>query len=435
MSRVFVLDTEYRPLGPVHPGEARRRLTQGKAAVWRRNPFTIILKRAVPDAQPQALRVKNDPGSQTTGLALVNDLTAQVVWAAELAHRGQWIRDVLLARRAIRHGRRHRRTRYRPTRFDNRRRPDGWLPPSLKSRISKILTWVARLRRYASIAAISQELVRLDTQLLESPSISGVAYQQGDLAGHEVREFLLEKWQWTCAYCGATRVPLQVEHIVPKTRGRSNRVSNLTIACEPCNSAKGTQTAAEFGHPDVHAQARLPLRDAAAVNASWWARFHCLKATGLSVEAGTGGRTKWNRTRRGLPKAHWIDAACVGASTPEQVHCEGISVLQIRATGRESRQMCQMDRSGFPRPGAKGSRIVQGFQTGDLVRAVVPSRARAGTYVGRVAVRARGSFNISIVTTVVTNIAARYCHLLQRSDGYAYSYSQKKGGAALPLTS
>lgn len=47
MSKVFVLDTNHQPLNPVHPGEARLLLKQGKAAIWRRFPFTVILKYAV----------------------------------------------------------------------------------------------------------------------------------------------------------------------------------------------------------------------------------------------------------------------------------------------------------------------------------------------------------------------------------------------------
>src|SRR5713101_8471866 len=100
---VFVVDVERRPLGPCHPARARRLLTQGKAAVWRHYPFTLMLKRAVPDAQPQLLRVKIDPGSRTTGLAVVNDATGQVMWAAELTHRGQHIKARVNQRRACRH--------------------------------------------------------------------------------------------------------------------------------------------------------------------------------------------------------------------------------------------------------------------------------------------------------------------------------------------
>ncbi|HUY76538.1 MAG TPA: RNA-guided endonuclease IscB [Ktedonobacterales bacterium] len=427
MSFVFVVDTEQRPLDPVHPGRARHLLTGGKAAVWRRYPFTIILKRAFPDVQTTPLRVKLDPGSKTTGVAVVNDATGAVVWAAEITHRGQQVHDGLLTRKASRRSRRVRHTRYRPARFANRRRPDGWLPPSLESRLANVQTWVSRLRRCCPVSAISQELVKFDTQLMQNAETSGVDYQQGALAGYEVREYLLAKWQRRCAYCGATGVPLQIEHIIPKARGGSNRVSNLTLACAPCNTKKGTQTAEEFGHSTVQRQAKAPLKDAAAVNTTRWALYHRLDATSLPVEVGTGGRTKWNRTQRGLPKAHWIDAACVGASTPTPLRVTGVAPLVIRATGRESRQMCRMDRFGFPRTSAKGRRRVQGFQTGDLVKAVVMSGKNTGTHVGRVAVRARGSFNVTTAQGTVTDISYRSCQRLQRADGYRYEQ-----GAALP---
>ena len=57
--------------------------------------------------------------------------------------------------RAIRRGRRQRHTRYRQPRFANRRRGDGWLPPSLESRVSNVLTWIARLRRWCPVGALS----------------------------------------------------------------------------------------------------------------------------------------------------------------------------------------------------------------------------------------------------------------------------------------
>jgi len=426
---VFVIDTEKRLLAPCHPARARRLLGNGKAAVWRRYPFTIILKRDVPEAIPQPLRVKIDPGSKTTGLAVVHDATGQVLWAAELFHRGERVRQRLDQRRMCRRGRRQRTTRYRPARFDNRRRAEGWLPPALESRISNVLTWVRRLRRFASIAALSQELVRFDTQLLENPEISGVEYQQGELAAYEIREYLLEKFGRRCAYCGATDRPLHVEHIVPKARGGTNRVSNLTLACEPCNTAKGTQTADEFGYPDVQAQARRPLKDAAAVNASRWALLHRLSAIALPVEVGTGGRTKWNRTQRGLAKAHWIDAACVGVSTPEPLHIAGVQPLHIMATGRHSRQMCRTNAFGFPDKAPKTVSVVAGMRTGDIVRAVVPPpSSKAGVYLGRLAVRATGSCNLKTRSGTVQGIHIRYCQPLQRGDGYTY----QKGEAALP---
>lgn len=246
MSRVFVIDSHKQPLNPVHPGRARWLLKQRKAAVFKRYPFTIILLNAVESPRVQPLRIKLDPGSLTTGIAIVSDHDGQVLFGAELAHRGRQIKKAIDARRAVRHHRRARHTRYRQSRFDNRRRSNGWLAPSLMSRVYNVLTWVNRLRRLCPIAAIGMEFARFDPQVMEHPDIEGCQYQQGTLAGYEVREYLLEKWARTCAYCGKRNIPLQIEHIIPRAKGGTDRVSNLTLACERCNRAKGTQDIAVF---------------------------------------------------------------------------------------------------------------------------------------------------------------------------------------------
>jgi len=228
MSKVFVLDTNKKPLQPCHPARARQLLNKGKASVYRRYPFTIILNYAVKEPDAQSVRLKIDPGSRITGLAIINDDTGEVIWAAELEHRAQQIKSDLDSRRTVRRNRRNRKTRYRKPRFDNRRRPEGWLPPSLMSRVYNIETWVKRLQQYCPITAISLELNKFDTQKLENPEISGVEYQHGTLFGYEVKEYLLEKWDRKCAYCGKENVPLEVEHIIPLKRGGTNRISNLT---------------------------------------------------------------------------------------------------------------------------------------------------------------------------------------------------------------
>jgi 5-methylcytosine-specific restriction endonuclease McrA len=362
-------------------------------------------------------RIKLDPGSKTTGIAVVAEATGRIVWAGELTHRGQAIRDALQKRRAVRRSRRQRKTRYRKARFDNRRRCPGWLAPSLQHRVETTLTWVGRLRRFVPVATLSMELVRFDTQLLDQPDISGVEYQQGTLAGYEVREYLLERWGRKCAYCGASGLPLQVEHIVPRARGGSDRISNLTLACEPCNQAKGARTAAEFGHPHIQAEARQPLKDAAAVNTTRGAIYGRLVATGLPVETGTGGRTKYNRSRLGLPKAHWLDASCVGGSTPDTLDVCGVRPLLIRATGRGTRQVCRTNASGFPTRHKPHARTFQGWQTGDLVRATIPTGKYAGRHTGRIAIRFRPSFRLG----GRIDVHPKYLTRLHRADGYDYS--------------
>jgi 5-methylcytosine-specific restriction endonuclease McrA len=428
MQYVFVLDKNKQPLDPCHPARARQLLREKRATVFRRYPFTILLKdRELEESVVHAHQVKLDHGSRTTGMALMRMGENKVLWAAELAHRGLVIKAAMDDRRAVRRGRRNRKCRYRPPRFDNRRRRDGWLPPSLESRVANLQTWVRRLAWSAPVESLSMELVKFDTQAMQNPEISGVEYQQGDLMGYEIREYLLEKWGRKCAYCGKIEVPLEVEHIVPKSRGGSNRVSNLTLSCQECNLKKGNRTAAEFGHPEIQAAARQTLKDAAAVNITRWELWRRLSETGFPVHCGTGGRTKYNRTRFGLPKAHWIDAACVGEMENLYVSA-ALTPLSIRATGHGCRQMCRMDKYGFPRTGSKGPRRVFGFKTGDMVSARVPAGKHIGSYQGRLAVRSSERFNIKADGRIVQGISHRYCHLDFRSDGY--SYSQK--GSAFP---
>ena len=435
MSKVFVVDTQKQPLNPVHPGRARILLSSGKAAVYRRFPFTILLRDAVEEPKLEPLRLKIDPGATTTGIAIVNDASGEVLFAAHLHHRGFAISASLARRRSVRRGRRQRRTRYRKPRFTNRRtNKKGWLPPSLQSRIANVLTWVGRLRRVCPITAISMELVKFDTQLMEHPEISGVEYQQGTLQGYEVRAYLLEKWGRQCAYCDATGVPLQIEHVYPRSHYGQSRVGRLTLACAPCNDKKGTQEITEFlkHEPErlahILAQMQRPLKDAAAVNATRWLLYDRLKAQGLPLETGSGGLTKYNRTRRNLPKEHWIDAACVGKSTPEALALNEVLPLRIIATGHGCRQRCLMDTFGFPRTRPKQAKRVKGYQTGDLVRAVVTKGKKTGTYVGKVAVRTSGSFNITTTHGVVQGISYRSCTPIHRSDGYRY----EEGVAAFP---
>lgn len=353
-----------------------------------------------------------------------------------LTHRGEAIKAALDARRAVRQSRRHRKTRYRKARFLNRRTPKGWLPPSLLSRVANVETWVTRLMRLCPITTISQELVKFDTQALQHPEISGAEYQQGTPQGYELREYLLEKWSRKCAYCGKEHVPLQIEHILSRARGGTDRTSNLTLSCEQCNIAKGTQDIRAFlkDKPDVLkrllAQAKAPLKDAAAVNAARWELYHRLERLGLPVECGTGGRTKYNRSRQGLEKAHWIDAVCVGASTPATLQVNGFVPLLITANGHGNRQRCGTDKHGFPRRHRSAHKRFFGFQTGDMVRATVQKGKNAGIHVGRVLVRATGSFDIRTQRGRVQGISHRSCTSLHRSDGY--SYQQGEGGNFSP---
>ncbi len=425
---VFVLDKSGKALMPCTERRARLLLERDRARVHRVLPFVIrLVDRKTESCEFQKLRLKLDPGSKVTGVALVRETEDGVVVLnlVELVHRGRQISEALTARSAMRRARRNRNTRYRESRFLNRAKPKGWLAPSLMHWVHTTMAWVRRFQRYTPAAAVSMELVRFDMQKMENPEISGVEYQQGTLQGYEVREYLLEKFGRKCVYCGDSDLPLQVEHIQCRVSGGTNRVSNLTLSCGDCNDKKGALPVKVFlaKKPEVLkrilAQAKAPLKDAAAVNSTRWSLFNELKNTGLSLETGSGGRTKWNRSKLGILKTHALDAACVGEVIG--VMSWRKPTLTIKATGRGSYQRTRLDKFGFPRGYLMRQKSIKGFQTGDMVKAVVPDGKKVGIHTGRVAVRATGSFNIQTVQGVVQGISHKHCRVVQRADGYGYS--------------
>ncbi|GET40192.1 RNA-guided endonuclease IscB [Microseira wollei] len=424
--RVFVLDKNLFPLEPCHPARARELLKKGRVKVFKPYPFTIVMQdRTVEESTTHPHRIKIDPGSKVTGFAVVQEETGRVTCALEVSHRGQVIRDSLLSRAALRRGRRNRKTRYRKPRFLNRTRPEGWLPPSLESRVSNVLTWVNRLRRLCPVTAISQELVRFDTHALSNPEVSGVEYQRGELFGFEVKEYLLTKWGRKCVYCDAENIPLEIEQILARSKGGSDRVSNLCLACHDCNQKKGNKSIEQFlkKKPDLLNRIlshKTPLKDAAAVNSTRWELFRRLQSIGLPVETGTGGRTKFNRQTRGIEKTHWTDAACVGASTQELLLVKGVKPLLIKAKGHGKRQRCKTDRYGFPIRHAPAQKFFMGFQTGDIVKAEVLTPKYAGTYTGRIAIRFKPSFKLTTGGKSF-DVHPKYLTTIHKADGYEYA--------------
>ena len=435
---VFVLDKRKAPLMPCSEKRARNLLASGRARVHRLIPFSIrIIDLEVAGCALQPVKIKIDPGSKFTGIAIVREstsidvttgeigVTAHALNLFELQHRGRQISEALTARRQMRRRRRGN-LRYREPRFLNRRnREKGWLAPSLQHRVDTTVSWVNRFQRVVPVTGIAQEMVRFDMQLMQNAEISGVEYQQGTLAGYEVREYLLNKWNRECAYCGAEHVPLNIDHIHPRSRGGTDRVSNLTMACQTCNQKKDAQDVRVFLAKDakrldrILAQAKRPLKDAAAVNTTRWALFNALKAAGIPVTTGSGGLTKFNRMQHDIQKTHALDAVCVGAVSA--ITDWQKPTLIIKATGRGSYQRTRLDAFGFPRGYLLRQKQVKGFQTGDMVTAIVPTGKKIGAYAGRVAVRASGSFNIQTPQGVVQGISHRYCKLIQRADGYGYS--------------
>jgi len=424
---VFVLDQKKQPLMPCTPKRARLLLKKGRAVVHRVRPFVIRLKdRCRQDADVQPLTLKIDPGSKTSGIALarVEETEAGAIhhalFLAEVSHRGEQVHQNKVRQRNARRRRRCANLRHRAPRFANRGISAGWLAPSLLSRVGNVVTWSQRLSKWAPLSRLEVERVRFDSQLLQNPEIAGTQYQQGTLAGWEARAYLLVKYEYRCAYCSKIDTPFEVDHILPRSRGGSHRISNLCLACHACNQQKGDMTAAEFGHPQVEAQAKRPLNDAAAVNATRFKVVEALRVLGLPIGTWTGGRTRWNRARFAVEKTHALDALCVGDVAG--VRPGTLKTLTIKASGRGDHCRTNWTKEGFPRGYKMRQKQVRGFKTGDRVRAVVPAKLKpAGIHVGRVQVRKSGSFAIKARDRDLDGISAQYVHLIQRADGYDYA--------------
>ena len=384
---VFVLSNKGKPLMPTTPRRARLWLKTKRARVVRREPFTVQLRfETTTYIQPATVGV--DTGSKTVGIAATTN--GAVVFQAEM-HLRTDITEKLTQRQMYRRNRRARKTRYRPARFVNRRRRSRWLPPSLHSKAEATVKAVRFIASFLPVGRVSVEVGSFDTQRMQNPEIADLEYQQGELQGYLLREYVLEKWQRKCAYCGAGAIPLEIEHIVPKSRGGSNRASNLALACHACNQRKGQQTAAEFGFPQVQAKARLPLKDAAHVSSLKSQVVRDLQAIfGESqVRVTYGYETKYKRFQvLKLPKSHTNDAVAIACEMGEMVKPLSI-VHQVRCLPRG-----QYQRFNGPRSEHKcwAPRKVRGFKLYELVQA----KGQVGYVGGR---RKKGAFVIKDVAS------------------------------------
>jgi len=348
--RVFVLNMRGNPLMPTTPRKARKLLEASKAKVVHRTPFTIQLLYATGESR-QDIALGIDPGYSHIGYSAVSKDKELIAGEVELRND---IKKLIEQRASYRRTRRGR-LWHREPRFDNRGRNDGWFAPSIQHKLDSHIKLIDKLKSILPITKTIVEVATFDQQKMQNPEISGIEYQQGELQGYAVREYLLEKWQRKCAYCGKTNIPLEIEHIIPKSRGGSSRVSNLTIACHECNQAKGNQTAEEFGYPGIQAKAKKPLKSAAFMN--------IVKKRLVSIldcDITYGYITKHDRINLNLEKSHVNDAFVIAHGTGQH-RCKTCAVTHTRRNNRS----IQMNRKGF-KPSIRKQRY--NLQPNDLVK-------------------------------------------------------------------
>lgn len=426
---VFVLDKSKKPLDMITNAKARILLRNNLAVIHKVYPFTIRLIDNSCGSKDRAYTVKFDPGSKHTGI-VITDNTNKVVMLAELEHRGHLIKRNLDKRRAVRRSRRQRNTRYRPARFLNRTRPEGWLAPSIKSRADNLINFIIKYKKLINITKVMIEHVSFDTaQMSSDTDLNKTDYQQGPLYNTNLKSFIFSKTNHKCSYCGAPAQEL--DHIVPRAKGGTNSTYNLTPACRSCNEKKSNLSLKEFGklmNKDYsHLEPKALPKDAAIIQAARNYTITNIIKIIPDTTSHDAWLTKYNRENLNLPKEHYYDALSVG-EIPTKFDFSTDKILSISAKGRGSRQMCSMNKYGFPRTAPKGSKSVKGFQTGDIVKAIIPTGSKQGTYLGRVIIRSRGNFNLDCGDRLIENVNYKYCHLIQRCDGYNYHLKFKTQG-------
>lgn len=319
---VYVISKTGQPLMPTKRyGKVRRMLKSNKAKVIRSCPFTIqLIYDSTTHTQPVSLGI--DAGSKTIGVSATTK--DKVLYESEVTLRNDIV-DLLSTRRQNRRTRRNCKTRYRKARFDNRRRYEGWLAPSVQNKVDTHLKVVENITKILPISKITVEVASFDIQKIKNPDIEGVEYQQGDQLGFwNVREYVLFRDGHTCQYCkGRSKDKvLNVHHIESRKTGE-DAPNNLITLCETCH--KGYHNGTVKLPEDI--KRGMSFKDAAFMGIMRWAFYNKVKEIyipqGIKVNLTYGYLTKNTRIEHNLPKTHYIDARCISGN-PDAVSTDEV---------------------------------------------------------------------------------------------------------------
>ena len=324
---VYVLDTDGKPLMPTERhGKVRRLLRDGLACVVRLQPFTIQLTYES-KRYTQEVSLGIDAGSVHIGVSVTTE--KRELFAAEVVLRTDIV-NKLSSRRVFRRGRRFRKTRYRATRFENRRKGEGWLAPSIRYKVDSHLKVIRLLHSILPISKTTIEVAQFDAQKIKNDKIQGVEYQQGEQMGFwNVREYVLARDGHKCQHCKGKSGDkiLNVHHLESRKTG-GNAPNNLITLCETCHKAY------HRGEIQLKQKRGTSLRNAAAMNIMRWAVYNKAKTEFDKIYYTFGYFTKYIRINNGIEKSHNADAYCIA----KNVQAERLnSYLKIRLLPRHNR--------------------------------------------------------------------------------------------------
>ena len=375
---VYVISKDGQTLMPTERhGKVRRLLRDKKAKVVRRCPFTIqLLYDTTSIVQEVTLGV--DAGSKTIGLSATTK--KKVLFEAEVTLRNDIV-DLLSTRREMRRARRNRKTRYRKARFDNRKRKEGWLAPSVRQKIKSHITVISKVHKILPIRKIVVEVASFDIQKIKNPDIQGKQYQEGEQLGFwNVREYVLFRDGYTCQCCkGKSKDKvLNVHHIESRKVG-GDAPNNLITLCETCHTKLHKS---EIALPKNICRG-MKFNDATFMGVMRWAVYEKLRDIYPDVKITYGYITKHTRIQRGLLKTHYIDARCISKNVEAVSDGNVFYMRKVRCHNRQIHKMTT--NSGNYRKLNQSPYILNGYRLFDKVIyngkiGFVSARRRSGSY-------------------------------------------------------
>ncbi|MCH4169837.1 MAG: RNA-guided endonuclease IscB [Lactobacillus sp.] len=368
-NRVFVINRQGEPLMPCKQQKCRKLLQSGKAKVVKKEPFTIqLLFGSAGYKQPVSIGV--DSGQHHIGLAVTSQ--DKVLFQGEVSLR-QDVKKLLDTRRSYRRGRRNRNTRYRQARFLNRAKPAVWLPPSVANKVQHNINWIQRLQAVLPKAELHIEVGKFDMAKMKQPDITGLGYQQGDLYGYETaKQYVLDRDNYTCQICqGKSKDPkLKIHHIIYRSNGGTNRVSNLLTVCATCHTQVNHQPRGKlFVLQAKKFQSHRSLKGATFMNILRRRLFTAFPEAKFQY----GARTTLDRAKLDLEKAHYNDAVTI--SSIQRISQRPTAVVMFHQFRKKKRSLHEATtRKGRKTPNraskrnAKNTKAVSGFHLNDYVQ-------------------------------------------------------------------
>jgi hypothetical protein len=373
---VYVLNKHSEPLMPCNPRKARLLLKEKRAKVVKRTPFTIQLLYASAGYK-QAVSLGVDAGTKHIGLSATTE--KNVLFEAEVLLRTDIV-DLLSTRRSLRSARRNRKTRYRKPRYLNRKKPSGWLAPSVQHKVDSHIKMINKIYQILPVKRLTIEVAQFDTQLLKNPEIRGVEYQQGEQMGFwNTREYVLFRDKHTCGRCkGKSKDKILTVHHMESRRTGGDSPVNLITLCKICHTYIH-----KHNLEDTMVRTVPPLRDATQMTVMRWFIYNGIKEHYPEVQLTYGYRTKRTRIENKLKKTHMVDARCISGNPLATLPTSTYLYKQVRQNNRQLHKM-SIAKGGY-RKANKAERFVKGFQlfdkvTYDCVECFIFGRRKTGYF-------------------------------------------------------